>query len=183
MTRAAALLLLAGLAAACGDSGITPQTLAVAADSADQIAEGMTTNIVKDGVRQSSVASDTAFIYQSRQVADLRNVTAHFFSSTGAPVSILTSRTGWYEIERGTLEARGNVVVVSVDGSGRRLETEHLVYDPNMNQIRSDSAFTYTSPTGVLRGNSFYSDPEFRNVVTRQPRGRQRGQGVLLPGQ
>jgi hypothetical protein len=58
-----------------------------------------------------------------------------------------------------------------------------LIYDASRDQIRSDSAFTYTSPDGVLRGNSFYSDPDFRNVVTRQPRGRERGKGVLLPGQ
>lgn len=169
---------------ACSEQGVAPTARAVvAADSADQIIEGMTTTIVADGVRRSLVSADTAFIYQIRQVADMRRITANFFDVQGNQTSVLTAKTGMYQITLGTLEARGDVVVVSTDGSNRRLRTEHLIYDRATNQIRSDSAFVYDSPDGVLRGNSFYADPDFRNFVTRQPRGRQRGAGMLLPGQ
>ncbi len=178
LTLLAAVLLGAG----CQEQGVEPVTQLVSADSADQVMEGMTTSIVADGIRRSVVSADTSFLYQNRQVADMRRVTAYFFDNQGNQTSILTSRTGIYEVARGTLEARGNVVVTATDGSDRKLTTEHLVYDKAMNQIRSDSAFVYDSPGGLLRGNSFTSDPEFRNIVTRQPRGRQRGEGILLPG-
>ncbi len=177
------LVLVLWAAAACGEQGVAPQARIAAADSADQVLEGMTTTILADGVRRSVVSADTAYIYQNRQVAELRTLRASFFDLQGNHTSTLTADRGTYGIEGGTLEAWGNVEVVSMDGTNRRLRTGHLIYDRVQNQIRSDSAFTYESPGGVISGNSFYSDPDFRNVVARQPRGRERGSGMLLPGQ
>ncbi len=176
------LLFVAGVVA-CADQGITPISSKVVADSADQILEQMTTNIVGDGVRKSLVYADTAYIYSARQVASLRNLRAIFFDAQGNQTGVLTSKRGEYYIARGTLEARDSVLVVSTDGTNKRLRTSHLIYDRDKNQVRSDSAFTYEGPDGVLTGNSFYSDPGFKNVVTRQPKGRTRGQGIILPGQ
>lgn len=184
MSRGLPLALLALVPlAACGETGVTPSASTAVADSADQVLEDMSTTIVADGVRRSLVHADTMYMYNDRQLADMRGVTAVFFDAQGNQTSTMTSRTGLYQVAQGTLEARGEVVMVSTDGTNRRLTTEHLVYDRALNQVRSDSFFTYTSPSGVLSGNSFYSDADFRNVVTRQPRGRQRGEGVLLPGQ
>jgi LPS export ABC transporter protein LptC len=168
---------------ACADRGVAPVQSAVVADSADQILEQMTTAIVGDGVRKSLVYADTAFIYSDRQVASMRNLRATFFDEQGNASAILTAKRGEYYMARGTLEARDSVVMVSTDGTNRRLRSHHLIFDRDQNQVRSDSAFTYESPAEVLSGNSFISDPGFKNVVTRQPRGRQRGQGMVLPGQ
>lgn len=169
--------------AGCADQGVAPAQSAVASDSADQILEQMTTTIVGDGVRKSLVYADTAYIYSNRQVASLRNLRATFFDEQGNPSAVLTAKRGEYFIARGTLEAWDSVYVVSTDGTNKRLRSQHLIYDRDRNEVRSDSAFVYESPTDRLEGNSFVSDPGFRNVVTRQPRGRQRGQGMLLPGQ
>lgn len=172
------------LVAACSDQGVAPTTRAMAAaDSADQILWQMTTTVVREGVRQSLIQADTAFIYQERQVASLRELRATFFDPQGNPSALLTSKWGEYHIQRGALDARDSVVVVMLDGTNRRLETEHLVYDRDRNEVRSDSAFVYTTPDGMLRGTSFTADPGFKRVVTREPRGRQRGQGIVLPGQ
>ena len=50
-----------------------------------------------------------------------------------------------------------------------------------------DKPFVYDKADQHLEGNGFVSDPDFRNVVTRQPRGGQdggpSGVGGLLPGQ
>ena len=73
--------------------------------------------------------------------------------------------------------------MVASNPGGRVLNTEHFVYDRSSNQVRSDTAFTFTSPGGNGSGASFTSDIGFRNIVTVRPRGRQRGQGFLLPGQ
>ena len=179
------LLSLGVLALACADRGVTPPPgQATAADSADQVLFGMTTTITADGVRRSLIHADTTIMYQDRQVAELITVRADFFDLSGQPTFTLTSREGTYEFSIGTLIARGSVVVTAADGSGRRLTTEHLIYDANQNQVRSDSSFVYTSPDGVIRGDSFVSDPEFRNITTNRPRGRQLGgSGTgLLPG-
>ena len=61
------------------------------------------------------------------------------------------------------------------------LKTEHFVTTLS-NQI-PDTAFTFTSPGGSGRGDAFTSDIGFRNIVTVRPRGRQQGQGFLLPGE
>jgi LPS export ABC transporter protein LptC len=175
--------LLAWALGACADRGIVPVQSTAVADSADQILEQMTTAIVGDGVRKSLVYADTAYIYSDRQVASMRNLRATFFDEQGNATTILTAKRGEYLMARGTLEAWDSVLVVSTDGSNRRLRSQHLIFDRDQNQIRSDSAFTYESPSETLSGNSFISDPGFKNVVTRQPKGRQRGQGMVLPGQ
>lgn len=178
------VLALLGAATACTEQGVAPSTRALAAaDSADQVLWQMTTSVVRDGVRQSLIYADTAYIYQERQIASLRNLRATFYDVQGNPSAVLTSRWGEYQIQRGALDARENVILVTLDGSNRRLETEHLVYDRDRNEIRSDSAFVYTTPDGVLHGRSFTADPEFKRVVTRQPAGQQTGEGLLLPGQ
>ena len=150
------------------------------ADSSDQVLEGMTTKITKDGVVQSVVYADTAYMYSERQVALLRRLTATFNDAEGNKSAVLTARKGEYHISRGTLEAWDSVFVRTLDGTNKRLRTNHLIYDRDNNQIRSDSVFFYESPTEILSGNGFTSDPNFKNVVTRQPRGRQRGEGVPL---
>jgi hypothetical protein len=78
------------------------------------------------------------------------------------------------------MEATGDVVVVSPDG--RRLATQTLRYDNATNTILTDKHFTFDRGTEHLEGNSFRSDPEFKNVVTDRPRGVS-GNGMLLPGQ
>ncbi len=78
------------------------------------------------------------------------------------------------------MEATGNVLVVSPDG--RRLATESLRYDNATNQIMTDKQFVFDKGAEHLEGNSFRSDPDFKNVVTDKPRGVS-GEGILMPGQ
>jgi LPS export ABC transporter protein LptC len=176
---AAMLLALCG----CEEKGVTPQQSNVAADSSDQILEGMTTTITRNGVTQSVIYADTTYMFTDKQLAVLRQLRSTFYDAQGGQTAVLTARKGNYQFARGTLEAWDSVYIQSLDGSNRKLRTNHLIYDRDQNQIRSDSAFVYESPTEVLTGNSFVSDPNFKNVVTRQPKGRQRGEGMLLPGQ
>ncbi len=167
-------------AGACGDSGVTPPS-AVLADSADQVMDSMWTNIVRDGIKVSRVEADTAFIYQARQFADLKGLRITFFDSIGRVSSSITATSGTYQMRDAILDARGSVVATNPDG--KVLKTEHFVYDRQSNQISSDTAFTFTSPQGNGSGASFTSDIGFKNVVTLRPKGRQKGQGFVLPGE
>jgi LPS export ABC transporter protein LptC len=169
------------VASGCADAGVRPQGTTQSADSADQILVAMSTQITEKGVLRSFVEADTAFIYQNQQQMDLRRFKVRMLDAQGNLQSTLTADRGLYASYVGKLDARGHVLVESTDG--RRLRTEHLIYDKTSNQIKSDTVFTYDSPTARGSGNGFTSDINFRNIQVEQPKGTQKGKGILLPGQ
>ncbi len=164
----------------CEDPGVRPTSTVQAADSADQVLEGFSHYVTNDGVRRSRVEADTAFYYEPTQITELHNVKVVFFDLKGAEGSTLTAHRGTYRWQDGSMEATGNVRVVSPDG--RRLTTESLRYDNATNTIMTDKQFSFDRGAEHLEGNSFRSDPDFKNVVTDRPRGVS-GEGLLLPGQ
>jgi LPS export ABC transporter protein LptC len=166
--------------ASCEDSGVRPTTTVQATDSADQVLEGFSHYVTNEGVRRSRVEADTAFYYEPTQITELHKVKVVFFDLKGTEGSTLTAQRGTYRWQDGSMEATGNVVVVSPDG--RRLATESLRYDNATNQIMTDKQFTFDKGEEHLEGNSFRSDPDFKNVVTDRPRGVS-GEGLLMPGQ
>ena len=167
-------------AAGCGETGVRPTGTMQAADTADQVLYGVSHYITGDGIRRSLVKADTAYFYDATQTAELINITVTFYDDNGKETSTLTAREGTYRWQTGSMEARGNVVVVSPDGE--RLETSVLRYDEPTHSITTDQRFTYRTPDEYLEGNGFRSDPDFLNVVTDQPRGGERGV-IDLPGQ
>lgn len=180
MKRLVLLALALGPAAACTDSGVRPTAQSHAADSADQVQFKMSTKITHDGVLRSFVEADTAYLYQRTQMLEMRRFTARFLDDNGNLKSTLTADVGLYQTYSNKLDARGHVVVTSTDG--RKLVTEHLIYDKMANQIMSDTAFVYDSKTEHVTGNSFTSDVDFKNLRVEQFKGFQRGRGVTLPG-
>jgi len=183
--RAAALgLALAGVLGAglgaCGDGGARPTATVSAVDSADQVLEGFTHYVTADGVRRSRIDADTAYFYENTQNAQLRRPRVTFFDPKGAEASHLTADRATYHWQDGGMEAAGRVVVTTPDG--RRLQTEALKFDPKANQISTDQHFTFMRGDEHIQGNSFRSDPDFKNIVTDRPRGVA-GKGMLLPGQ
>lgn len=179
--RVAALFALTAFSAlACEDPGVKPTTTVQAADSADQVLEGFSHYVTNEGVLRSRVEADTAFFYEATQVTELHKVKVVFYDVKGAESSTLTAQRGTYRWQDGSMQASGNVVVVSPDG--RRLATSALRYDNATNLILTDQHFTFDRGEEHLEGNSFRSDPDFKNVVTDRPRGVT-GNGMLLPGQ
>ena len=165
----------------CTDSGVRPTSILQAGDSADQIMFGMATQVTEKGVRRSFVEADTAFLYQNRQMMDLRHFKVLFLDAEGNPKSTLTARQGYYTSYNNKLDARGSVLVEAVDGG--KLWTEHLLYDEGARTIVSDTSFRYDGPEGHMTGNGFTSDLEFKNVKVEQPKGVQKGKSIVLPGQ
>jgi LPS export ABC transporter protein LptC len=169
-----------GALSACEETGAKPTTTVQVIDTADQVLEGFSHYVTKDGVRRSRVEADTAYFYENSQVTQLKKIRVVFFDAQGEEGSTLTAKAGTYRWQDGSMEAKGSVVVVSPDG--RRLTTETLNYDNAANTISTNVRFTFDRGTEHLEGNSFRSDPDFRNVVTDRPRGTA-GDGLLLPGQ
>lgn len=166
--------------AACEEAGVRPTATVQAPDSADQVLEGFSHYVTNEGIRRSRVEADSAFFYEPTQITELHKIKVVFFDLKGAEGSTLTAQRGTYRWQDGSMEANGNVVVVSPDG--RRLSTETLRYDNATNTIMTDKPFSFDRGAEHLEGNSFRSDPDFRNVVTDRPRGVS-GEGLLLPGQ
>ena len=178
------LVVALALLAACKEDAVRPTMTVTAADSADQVLEGMDHLITNDGVRRTKVVADTAYLYEATQLARLKVVKSTFFSTSGIETSTITADSGTYQMRDGSMSAWGHVVAVTPDG--RRLRSAELKYDARTQQISSDKPFVYDKADQHLEGNGFTSDPDFRNVVTRQPRGGQQGGGGvggLLPGQ
>lgn len=167
-------------ALACEDTGVRPTTTVQAPDSADQVLEGFSHYVTNEGILRSRVEADTAFFYEPTQITELHKVKIVFFDVKGAESSTLTARRGSYRWQDGSMQATGDVVVVAPDG--RRLATDALRYENATNLIVTDRHFTFDRGNEHLEGNSFRSDPDFRNVVTDRPRGVS-GNGMLLPGQ
>ncbi len=175
MTRLLAVAMLG--AVACTTDGIRPNAASAPADSADQVMLKMSTDLFNEGARQNYVVAETAYVYQAAQKMDLRQLRIIFFED-GKQTSVLTAKRGLYTVTNGSLDATGNVKVVSTDG--RTLTTQHLVYDKVALQISSDSAFTYQTAAERMTGTRFHSDLEFKYVVTDQPKGIQRSGGLII---
>ena len=172
--------MLAGGLGACEETGARPTATVQAADNADQILEGFSHYVTFGGVRRSRVEADTAYFYEGTQITNLRRVKVIFYDLKGVEGSTLTARRGTYRWQDGSMEATDDVVVVNPDG--RTLRTQVLKYDNAANTISTDVPFTFDRAEEHLEGNSFKSDPDFKNVVTDKPRGVA-GTGMLLPGQ
>jgi LPS export ABC transporter protein LptC len=165
------ILLIATVTVACSETASPPVAeTAVAADSASQFMLGVSLRIHDGGLLRADVLADTAFFFDDNTRLDLRAVQAVFYTSTGARDGVMTADRARYGINSQSMEALGNVVVVSVDG--RRLLTPQLAYDRTLNLVSSDSAFTATGPDRNLSGTGFTSDPGLNNLRVKQsPRG------------
>jgi LPS export ABC transporter protein LptC len=101
-------------------------------------------------------------MYDDATRQELRKVSARFFTTAGEQEATLTSDQGTHNDRLGTMEARGNVLVVSKDG--KQLTSPHLKYDPTRNEISSDSAFTLTEGERITRGIGFVANPDMTNM-------------------
>ncbi len=146
---------------------------------ADQVVFGSRTLITDAGLRRAEVFSDTSLFYDDNTRMDMRVVRMIFFNAGGIKEAVLTSRTGRYFTRDNVLEARGNVIIVTVDG--RRLVTEQVKFDSRVNQISSDSAFVLTEEGREASGIGFVSDPDMNNLRILKA-SRAKAHDIKVPG-
>jgi LPS export ABC transporter protein LptC len=132
------------------------------ADSADQVIYGLKFRLTAMGVDRAQLQADTAYFFDDNTRVELENVHTTFYTVAGTKDAVLTSSRGTHNNRTGNMIARQNVVVVSEDG--RRLTTQELIYNPQRNEISSDSAFVMTEPNRQLEGIGFRSDPNMKNI-------------------
>lgn len=149
------------------------------ADSADQMMFGARAILTNKGLMRAELFGDTAYFFDDNTRIEMRTVKTNFFTAEGAQSAVLTSKEGTYRTQ-GSMEARGDVVVVSTDG--RRLTTPQLRFDQVRNEISSDSAFVLTEPGRRVAGIGFVSDPNMNNVRILKTTSGSTGR-VTIPGQ
>jgi LPS export ABC transporter protein LptC len=110
------------------------------------------------GVRRAEVEGDTAYFFNDNTRLILRPMRARFFSTDGRLDGIAQAREGVYDTRMAKLEARGDVLVTTVDG--KQLRTSLATYDQRINQISGDSAFTMSEPGRDMSGVGFTSDAD-----------------------
>ena len=165
MRRSLLLALALALLSACKEDKGPPiaanhKTLA---DSADQVLYSQRMTITDRGLNRAEILSDTAYLFDENTRTEMRVVDGVFFNSQGLRNAVLTSRTGLFNQRLNSLEARGDVVITTIDG--RRLETPFVRYDQRLNLVSSDTTFTLTDPDGrVLRGIGFTTDPDLNDL-------------------
>lgn len=136
------------------------------ADSADQVMSGAKFDITDGGLRRAHVEGDTAYFFNNNTRLVLRPMRGTFYSSNGAKDGIIQAREGVYDTRLGILEARGDVLINSLDG--KRLETPYCKFDQRMNLISSDTTFFLSEPGREVRGVGFTSDADLSTMrVTR----------------
>jgi LPS export ABC transporter protein LptC len=175
-----AFMAVAGMAACGGRSGNPSAPHNPLADSADQVVFGARSKMTDGGVSKSDLYSDTAYFFDDNTRIEMRgHVLVTFFTDVGAKNAVLTSKEGTYNNRTGNMEARGNVIVNTVDG--RHLTTSILKFNQAKNEISSDSSFVTTDSARRLIGIGFTSDPNMTNIHCFRACSGIGGQ-VALPG-
>jgi len=168
------------LVSACGNEGARPTATQAVLDSADQVLIGMTHYVTETGLQRARVQADTAYFFSNTQSAEMRRVHITFYDVTGRETSTLTAKEGTYHWRTGDMEGRGSVVVVTKDG--RTLKSEVMRYRQAGNEVSSDKDFVFEGQGGQhIEGEGFTSDPEFKNLVAKHPKGT--GGQLRLPNQ
>ena len=168
------------LAAVSCSAGVKPTATTTVADTADQVLIGMTHYVTASGVQRARVRADTAYFFNQTQVAELRAVHVTFYDALGNETSTMTAREGTFHWRSGDMEGRGNVVVIG-KSDGRTLRTEVMRYSQARNEVTSDKPFVFDGPGRHIEGDGFTSDPDFKNVVAKNPHGT--GGRFTLPNQ
>lgn len=110
-----------------------------------------------------------AATYTVRNVVVARDIRVDFFDDTGARSSELTARQGEIQQLTRDMTARGNVVLLTTEGT--RMTTEELHFSNERQLITSDTLVRIERPGETLQAVGFTSDPalkhfEFRTKVT-----------------
>ncbi|CUS98863.1 LPS export ABC transporter protein LptC [Candidatus Kryptobacter tengchongensis] len=112
-------------------------------------------------------------VFQTQDVTILnQGFRVDFYDETGKHTSYLIADSGRVIEKTKNLEAYGNIIAVSDEGT--KVETSRLFWDNERNKIRSDAFVKVTSPNEVLQGYGFEADQDLKNYVVYKVSGQAR---------
>lgn len=179
--RLAALLLLLGLAAGCGERravGIPPGS----ADLPDQEVHDFALTETDQGAVEWKLYAQYAAMYDVKNTITARGLRVDFYDDKGNRSSELTSREGEINQLTRDMTARGNVVLLNSDGT--RMSTQSMRFLNRQQRIVSDELVRVEKGGNVLTGVGFESDPELKRFQFKsrvQATVRSRSEELLGP--
>lgn len=110
-------------------------------------------------------------VFQTEDVTILnQGFRVDFYDENGKHTSYLMADSGRVIEKTKNLEAYGNIIAVSDEGT--KVETSRLFWDNERNKIRSDAFVKVTSPNEVLQGYGFEADQNLKNYVVYKVSGQ-----------
>ena len=156
-----ALVLLA--IAACTGESASADRPAHRELAADHVALDMATDIRERGALRARIHGDTVYSWEAPGRMLFFPLEVELFDASGAPTGRLTAAEGEYDPVTKATVARGDAVLVSVDGD--RLLTEELHYDPESGRLWSDVRTVLVEEGTRLEGTGFRADDALTEVV------------------
>ncbi|MGH7566181.1 MAG: LPS export ABC transporter periplasmic protein LptC, partial [Gemmatimonadota bacterium] len=120
----------------------------------DQVVEDGEHVITAQGVKKAVMVAEQLYFYNAEGKVFGDTIQVSFFDESGAFQSMLTALEGEMSQRSDDMIARGNVVV---RGSGSRILTEELHYDPRRNLVTSDKPTEIFQQGNVIRGSGVES--------------------------
>ncbi len=112
-------------------------------------------------------------VFQDQDVTILNEgFRVDFYDENGKHTSYLIADSGRVYEKTKNLEAYGNIIAVSDEGT--KVETSKLFWDNDRNKVRSDAFVRVTSPDEVLQGYGFEADQDLKNYVVYRVSGQAR---------
>lgn len=130
---------------------------------ADQVMLDMNTDIKDMGSLRARLHADTAHMWEDSAKILMFPVDLKLYDKNGAQTAHLTADEGELHSQTNRMVARGNVVLVTVDGD-RRILTEELHYDPQRERIWSDVHTVMFEGETRLEGAGFRANSEMTDV-------------------
>ena len=153
------LLLLVG----CASPSQSPPPRGEAEREPVQSFENLELRETSDGKLEWILRAKRATRASANQATRLDSLKVDFYQGSDRVRSVLTSDSGRVDTQKGTLIAKGRVVVRTTEGG--LLETEELSWDRKSARVSSDVFVRLTRGRDVLTGIGFRSDP---NLVAYQ---------------
>ena len=129
---------------------------------ADQEIDGFSLTQTRDGEKMWVLSANHALVFEEAGRVEMTTFRVDFFSESGDVRSTLTARNGLLLRRTSDMEAYGNVVVVSEDGT--RLATERLTWNERTGKIESDRFVRVVQGRDEFTGVGLEADPDLKNI-------------------
>ena len=130
---------------------------------ADHVVLDLDTDIKDMGALRARLHADTAYIWEDSAKTLMFPVDLKLYDKNGAQTAHLTADEGHLDSQTNNMFAKGNVVLVTVDGN-RRILTEELHYDPQRERLWSDVHTVMFEGESRLEGSGFRANSEMTDI-------------------
>ena len=128
----------------------------------NQEIDGFSLTQTRDGQKMWILTADHALVFEDAGRVEMTRFRVDFFDDHGGVRSTLTAREGLLRRRTNDMEAFGNVIVTSEDGT--TLATERLTWNERTGKIESDRFVRVVQGRDEFTGVGLEADPDLKNI-------------------